>query len=69
MGIPDHVLVLGAEALTDVIGQWVWRPGAVLMSQLCPEGMEATMFAEAAAVLCCLGRPSSGRAWLHAGSR
>merc|ERR1719491_1309397 len=28
-----------------VIGQWMWRPGVVILSQLCPDGMEATMYA------------------------
>mmetsp|Transcript_53130 Transcript_53130/g.137245 ORF Transcript_53130/g.137245 Transcript_53130/m.137245 type:complete len:568 (+) Transcript_53130:99-1802(+) len=45
LGLPDHAFVLGASVLTTVIAQWMWMPGVVLMSQLCPAGMEATMYA------------------------
>lgn len=45
LGIPDHIFVLGSGAFAGVIGQWMWMPGVVIMSQLCPEGMEATMYA------------------------
>jgi len=45
VGIPDHVFVMGTGAFANVIGQWMWMPGVVIMSQLCPEGMEATMYA------------------------
>merc|ERR1740123_435572 len=45
MGIPDHVFVLGGSVLTSVIAQWMWMPGVVILSQLCPVGMEATMYA------------------------
>jgi folate/biopterin transporter len=44
-GIPDHVFVLGASVFQQIIGQWMWMPGVVIMSQLCPKGMEATMYA------------------------
>lgn len=44
-GIPDQAFVLGASVLTTVIAQWMWMPGVVIMSQLCPAGMEATMYA------------------------
>lgn len=44
-GIPDHAFVLGASVLTTVVGQWMWMPGVVILSQLCPKGMEATMYA------------------------
>lgn len=44
-GIPDHIFVLGASVFQTVIGQWMWMPGVVIMSQLCPKGMEATMYA------------------------
>lgn len=43
-GIPDHVFVLGSSC-QEVVRQWQWMPGIVVMSQLCPKGMEATMFA------------------------
>lgn len=45
LGIPDHLFVLGASVLTTVIAQWMWMPGVVILSQLCPKGMEATMYA------------------------
>merc|ERR1719343_1913449 len=44
-GIPDHIFVLGTGAFESVIGQWMWMPSVVILSQLCPEGMEATMYA------------------------
>jgi len=45
LGLPDHAFVLGASVLTTVIAQWMWMPGVVILSQLCPAGMEATMYA------------------------
>jgi len=45
LGLPDHLFVLGSSVLTSVIGQWMWMPGIVILSQLCPKGMEATMYA------------------------
>jgi len=45
MGLPDTAFVMGASVLTSVIWQWQWMPGVVIMSQLCPHGMEATMYA------------------------
>jgi len=45
VGVPDVVFVLGSSISTTVIRQWQWMPGMVVMSQLCPTGMEATMFA------------------------
>mmetsp|Transcript_409 Transcript_409/g.932 ORF Transcript_409/g.932 Transcript_409/m.932 type:complete len:598 (+) Transcript_409:462-2255(+) len=45
LGIPDHFCVLGGSILQSVIGQWMWMPGVVILSQLCPAGMEATMYA------------------------
>jgi len=45
VGIPDAVFVLGSSVMTTVIKQWQWMPGVVVLSQLCPKGMEATMFA------------------------
>jgi hypothetical protein len=44
-GIPDHVFVMGASVFQTVIAQWMWMPGVVILSQLCPKGMEATMYA------------------------
>lgn len=45
MGIPDTVFVLGASVLQTIVSQWMWMPGVVILSQLCPKGMEATMYA------------------------
>lgn len=45
LGLPDHFFVLGSSVLTSVIAQWMWMPGVVILSQLCPKGMEATMYA------------------------
>merc|ERR1719240_464519 len=45
LGLPDHAFVLGSSVLGTIIGQWMWMPGIVIMSQLCPKGMEATMYA------------------------
>eukprot|EP00930_Biecheleria_cincta_P017806 TRINITY_DN14050_c0_g1_i1.p1 TRINITY_DN14050_c0_g1~~TRINITY_DN14050_c0_g1_i1.p1 ORF type:complete len:638 (-),score=75.16 TRINITY_DN14050_c0_g1_i1:199-2112(-) len=44
-GMPDAFFVLGSSVSTVVVRQWQWMPGIVLMSQLCPAGMEATTFA------------------------
>lgn len=45
IGIPDHVFVLGSSAARNIIVQWQWMPQVVILSMLCPEGMEATMYA------------------------
>jgi hypothetical protein len=45
LGIPDHFFVIGSSVSTVVIKQWQWMPGVVILSQLCPTGMEATIFA------------------------
>lgn len=45
LGIPDHVVVLGYSAFGHVIKQWLWVPSTLLISQLCPKDMEATMYA------------------------
>merc|ERR1719359_546054 len=45
LGLPDHMFVIGASVFQTVIGQWMWMPGVVILSQLCPKGMEATMYA------------------------
>lgn len=45
VGIPDHYFVLGSSVLTSMVMQWQWMPGIVILSQLCPKGMEATMYA------------------------
>jgi len=45
LGIPDTVFVLGSSTLQTIVSQWMWMPGVVILSQLCPKGMEATMYA------------------------
>mmetsp|Transcript_2489 Transcript_2489/g.4868 ORF Transcript_2489/g.4868 Transcript_2489/m.4868 type:complete len:618 (-) Transcript_2489:157-2010(-) len=44
-GIPDKVFVLGSSALQTVISEFNYMPAVMIMSRLCPKGMEATMFA------------------------
>jgi len=44
-GMPDHAFLLGSSAFQYVIDQWQWMPGVVIVSQMCPQGMEATMYA------------------------
>mmetsp|Transcript_25321 Transcript_25321/g.45811 ORF Transcript_25321/g.45811 Transcript_25321/m.45811 type:complete len:577 (+) Transcript_25321:157-1887(+) len=43
-GIPDKFFVLGASVLTEMVKQWQWMPGIVIISQICPKGMEAIMY-------------------------
>lgn len=45
LGIPDEVFVLGTEAIQHVVRAWVWIPGVVMISQICPKDVEATMYA------------------------
>lgn len=45
IGIHDTFFIVGSSLATAVIRQWRWMPGVVIMSQLCPRGMEATMLA------------------------
>jgi len=45
LGIPDRVFVLGSQVLQETINQWQWMPQVVILSYLCPKGMEATMYA------------------------
>merc|ERR1719355_313869 len=44
-GISDQTFVVFSTAWANVISQWQWMPGVVILSQLCPPGMEATMYA------------------------
>lgn len=44
-GIPDHWLVLGLSICEQMVYQWQWTPQVLLTANLCPRGMEATMFA------------------------
>lgn len=45
LGIPDKFFVLGSSISEGVLWQWQLMPGIVMLSQFCPSGMEATMFA------------------------
>jgi len=45
MGIGDRTFVLGSSVLAQIIYQWQWMPQVVILSYLCPKGMEATMYA------------------------
>jgi len=44
-GIPDHFFAIAGASLQHIVSQWMWVPGMLLLSQLCPPGQEATMFA------------------------
>lgn len=44
-GIPDKVFVIGSSVSQTMVYQWMWLPGVIFLSQLCPEGVEATMYA------------------------
>lgn len=44
-GISDHFFVLGSTTLETIVSQWMWMPQVVILSYLCPKGMEATMYA------------------------
>merc|ERR1719262_1069449 len=45
LGIPDHAFIIGNGALEMMIYQWQWMPQVVILSYMCPQGMEATMYA------------------------
>lgn len=45
IGIPDHAFILGSSVFATILSQWQWMPGVVILSQLCPPGLEATMYA------------------------
>jgi len=45
IGIPDHTLVIGLTIFEDIVRQWQWMPQVVILSYLCPQGMEAIMYA------------------------
>ena len=44
-GIPDSFFVIGSSVAIEVIHEFVRMPGMVILSQVCPEGNEAIMFA------------------------
>lgn len=45
IGIPDHAFVVGNLMLTALVNQALFIPGIVMLSHLCPKGLEATMYA------------------------
>lgn len=45
VGLPDTFFVLGTQGAFAIVHMWMWIPGIVLLSQLCPKGVEATMYA------------------------
>lgn len=44
-GIPDKYMVLGGSAMGDAINQFKMMPFLILSGQLCPPGIEGTLFA------------------------
>ncbi|GAB5356861.1 hypothetical protein AAMO2058_000324900 [Amorphochlora amoebiformis] len=44
-GIPDDIFCLVLDALGAMFGELVMLPNQILMSHLCPKGLESTMFA------------------------
>lgn len=44
-GISDRLFVLATSGAGGMVHTWMWLPGIVLMSHLCPKGVEATMYA------------------------
>eukprot|EP00850_Spirogloea_muscicola_P013859 SM000096S24888 [mRNA] locus=s96:317224:320327:- [translate_table: standard] len=45
LGLPDKLFVLGASAFGDAVNQFKFMPFLVLSAQLCPPGIEGTLFA------------------------
>ncbi|KAG2422597.1 hypothetical protein HXX76_015924 [Chlamydomonas incerta] len=52
-GLSDQVFVLGDSVVLTVLGQISWMPILVLAARMCPEGVEATLFATLMSVLNC----------------
>ena len=51
LGISDEIFALGDSALLTVLGQVSFMPVLVLAARLCPEGVEATLFATLMSIL------------------
>jgi hypothetical protein len=51
LGIDDHWFSLGDSLILRMVGQIAYMPLLVLSAQLCPEGVEATLFALLMSVL------------------
>jgi hypothetical protein len=45
LGIPDAMFVIGCEAIQVITAVWSSFPLSIIMLQLCPPGMEATVYA------------------------
>lgn len=51
LGISDEMFALGDSAVLTVLGQLTFMPLLVLAAQVCPEGVEATLFATLMSIL------------------
>eukprot|EP00877_Chromochloris_zofingiensis_P007082 jgi/Chrzof1/2627/Cz11g23020.t1 len=51
MGLSDQLFVLGDSVILTVLGQVSFMPILVLAARLCPEGVEATLFATLMSIL------------------
>mmetsp|Transcript_39767 Transcript_39767/g.112843 ORF Transcript_39767/g.112843 Transcript_39767/m.112843 type:complete len:606 (-) Transcript_39767:97-1914(-) len=49
MGIPDWIFMLGKSAVQNTVSQMNFLPSTLLISKLCPQGIETTVFAMLAA--------------------
>ena len=44
-GVPDTTFMLGGTVLQTVFARWTYIPAGLLLCQVCPSGLESTMFA------------------------
>ncbi len=51
LGLSDQLFVLGDTALLTALGQCSFMPLLVLAARICPQGVEATMFATLMSIL------------------
>mmetsp|Transcript_70715 Transcript_70715/g.207087 ORF Transcript_70715/g.207087 Transcript_70715/m.207087 type:complete len:582 (-) Transcript_70715:40-1785(-) len=45
IGINDHFFVLGSHTIQRLVARIAWMPQVLLLSQMCPKGLEGTMYA------------------------
>jgi len=45
IGVNDHVFVLGSHTIQRLVARIAWMPQVLVMSQMCPKGLEGTMYA------------------------
>eukprot|EP00929_Paragymnodinium_shiwhaense_P121100 TRINITY_DN93218_c0_g1_i1.p1 TRINITY_DN93218_c0_g1~~TRINITY_DN93218_c0_g1_i1.p1 ORF type:complete len:556 (+),score=98.72 TRINITY_DN93218_c0_g1_i1:96-1763(+) len=45
LGIPDQIFMVGTVLIQALVMQALWVPSMVMLSQMCPKNMEATLFA------------------------